>query len=128
MKKNLLLIIALVIGAVMQGQPENLPVTAGGIHYQFHQQHDGYKPKTNDWVKIHIINRNAAGEQIFSTYDGQGQPIDFQLAPVQFNGDIVEGLHLMAEGDSATFVIIADSIYRGDADAGLYKIRRMGLL
>ncbi len=113
MKKNLLFIIALITGVLLYAQPENLPVTPGGIHYQFHKQYEGYKPKTSDWVKIHIINRNAAGEKIFSTYDGQGQAVEFQLADVQFNGDIVEGLHLMSEGDSATFVIKSDSIYRG---------------
>jgi len=102
------------VEAGLQAQPDlsGYQRTDGGIYYRVERQGKGAMPKVYDWVKIHLVNRNQDGQVIFSTYSGGGSPVSFQLQAPGFNGDLVEVLPLLHEGDSVTLAIASDSVYR----------------
>ena len=87
-----------------------------GLYYKFYTQSaDSAKPKQGDILTLNL--KYGTKDSILE--DTKKYPFHFRLnllAP-QFKGDIYEALAMMAVGDSAAFIIKADSFF--------YKIARM---
>lgn len=110
MKKNLLLLSFAVLAAavlVSCGKYPGFKKSDSGLYYKFHvETGDTAKPKLNDLLKMSLS---------YGTKDSTIMPVtnDFMLpllAPM-FKGDIYEGFAMMSRGDSATFIVQADSFY-----------------
>ncbi len=90
--------------------------TESGLFYKFHVQNaDSAKPQLGDILTLNL----KYGTKDSTLEDTKKYPFPFRLnllAP-QFKGDIYEGLSMMASGDSASFIMKADSFF--------YKIARM---
>lgn len=86
--------------------------TASGLYYKLYKvSKDTVKPKTGDWVSLDM-RYTYKDSLLFSSKSQMGQPVRFQLPPSDFKGDIYEGIRMLSAGDSASFIIPADSLFR----------------
>lgn len=78
----------------------------GELLYKLHSQQKGPKAKVGDFLSVQMDYRTNEDSLLF---DSHGKSFPLELVKPVFKGDINSALSLMAEGDSATFVIRADS-------------------
>lgn len=77
-----------------------------GLLYKFHEDIDSRKAEIGDFITVEMRYRTNEDSLLF---DGSGETIPLELVESVFAGDINEALSMMSKGDSATFVIRADS-------------------
>lgn len=84
-----------------------------GLKYKFLIQNQGVKkPRIGEVMYLHYTINSSSGEQLFSTYQNRnGKPDVLVLEKPNYEGDYFEALSMMSVGDSATFLILADSFY-----------------
>jgi len=82
-----------------------------GLRYHFFTENNGAKPKLGDILQLHMIYKNAKDSVL---YDSKilGDSFLLELKSPSFVGGLEEGLVMMSEGDSASFLLNADSIYQ----------------
>lgn len=81
-----------------------------GLYYQIHTDSAGVAPNVGDYVSMGVQYRTENDSVFFSTYD-QGRPFFVQLPEPLYPGDIYEGISMLTSGDSATFILLADSFF-----------------
>jgi FKBP-type peptidyl-prolyl cis-trans isomerase len=88
--------------------------TATGLYYKLYKvSKDTAKAKTGDYISIDMRYTTAKDSLLFdSKVMMKGAPVKFQLPASDFKGDIYEGITLMSPGDSAVFLVNADSLFR----------------
>jgi len=85
--------------------------TQSGLYYKLYKvSKDTTKPKTGDWVSLNMSYKYK-DSLLFDNKKAMGTPIRFKLPNSDFKGDLYEGIHLMSKGDSAEFIINADSLF-----------------
>lgn len=85
--------------------------TETGLAYKFHKKGDGkITPKEGDIMSMVIVYKNSKDSVIFDSRK-QGQPIMVPLQKPSFKGGLEEGFAMMSVGDSASFVVNADSFF-----------------
>jgi FKBP-type peptidyl-prolyl cis-trans isomerase len=85
--------------------------TDSGLYYKFYTvNEDGQKPVEGDVLTVMMMYRTE-DSVLFNSKD-LPDAFRFPLDPPGFKGDIFEGLAMMHVGDSATFIIPADSLKR----------------
>jgi FKBP-type peptidyl-prolyl cis-trans isomerase FkpA len=85
--------------------------TETGLAFKFHKKGDGkITPKEGDIMSMVIVYKNSKDSVIFDSRK-QGQPIMVPLQKPSFKGGIEEGFAMMSVGDSASFVVNADSFF-----------------
>ncbi len=83
--------------------------TSDGLYYQFHNQGDDtLKPQMGDLLSTYMDYRTD--DTIFNTTP-KGQPFNIPLMESTYAGDVFAALGMMSAGDSATFMINADSFF-----------------
>lgn len=79
-----------------------------GLYYRFHETHpENPLPQPGDFLKLkmaYYLNDSL----LYNSLD-QGEYPRVQLKKPDFQGDILSGLAMMREGDSASFIVRADS-------------------
>lgn len=80
--------------------------TDSGLLYKFHKKSESRKAEIGDFITIEMRYTTNEDSLLF---DGNGETIPLELVKPVFDGDINEALAMMSKGDSATFVIRADS-------------------
>jgi FKBP-type peptidyl-prolyl cis-trans isomerase FkpA len=109
MKKNLMFLTLAAIGlASCNG---GFKKGDNGLLYQIYTDKSGSKIKEGDFVLANLVIKNDADSVLLSTYE-QGRPSPMILPKPQFKGDIYDGIKLLAEGDSATIKLSADTIFK----------------
>lgn len=83
----------------------------GGLLYNIHTSKGGAKIKEGDFLSLNMVVKTDGDSILNSTYES-GQPTFTPMPKAQGKGDIVSGIALLGEGDSATFKIAADSIFK----------------
>jgi FKBP-type peptidyl-prolyl cis-trans isomerase FkpA len=83
----------------------------GGLLYNIHSSKGGAKIKQGDFISLNMIVKTDGDSVLSSTYEN-GQPQRMVMPKAQAKGDIVAGVSLLGEGDSATFKISADSLFK----------------
>ena len=82
-----------------------------GLAFKFHKKGDGkITPKEGDIMNMVIVYKNSKDSVIFDSRK-QGQPIRVPLQKPSFKGGIEEGFAMMSVGDSASFIVNADSFF-----------------
>jgi len=82
--------------------------TDSGLYYKFYTKSDDtLKPKINDIMKLYL----SYGTKDSLLMDGKEEFL-LQLTEPQFKGDINEALAMMSKGDSASFIMPADSFFK----------------
>ncbi|MBE0648126.1 MAG: FKBP-type peptidyl-prolyl cis-trans isomerase [Bacteroidales bacterium] len=87
--------------------------TDTGLYYKIYSiSSDTAKAKTGDFVALDMRYSTEGDSILFDSKTGMGgQPIRFQLPPSDFAGDLYEGIRMLSPGDSAKFLINADSLF-----------------
>jgi FKBP-type peptidyl-prolyl cis-trans isomerase FkpA len=83
--------------------------TETGLQYKFYENVDGPTPNVGDLITLNMIY-GTADTIIFDGRNiptGMETPLDSSVYP----GDLFEGWAMMSEGDSASFLISADSLF-----------------
>ncbi len=88
--------------------------TKTGLEYKFHIQNQGVqKPMIGEVLYLNYLVKNSEGQVLYSTaVQRKGEPDVLTLEFPKYNGDYFEALAMMSLGDSATFLINADSFYQ----------------
>ncbi|MEI8202300.1 MAG: FKBP-type peptidyl-prolyl cis-trans isomerase [Bacteroidota bacterium] len=90
--------------------------TDSGLYYKFYVQNaDSAKPKLGDILTLNL--KYGTKDSVLEDTKKYPFPFRLNLLASQFKGDIYEGLAMMAVGDSASFIMKADSFF--------YKIARV---
>jgi FKBP-type peptidyl-prolyl cis-trans isomerase FkpA len=99
------------------GGPKNDYKTdpATGVKYLFiKEDKKGAKPKMGDIAYVRIVYKRADDSLLFDSHAG-GRTDSTSIIPLSlvssFKGSLEQGITMMAAGDSASFLICADSIY-----------------
>ena len=66
--------------------------------------------RPNEVMSIHLQYDNGADSVLYSSFK-QNMPIPIPVMPSTFNGSLEDGLMMMSPGDSAVFLINADSLF-----------------
>ncbi len=89
--------------------------TETGLHYQFFTQNESaVKPVEGDVVRLVMSYKNSKDSVLFDSKVGNPSGANFIEFPIQkstFKGSFEEALSMMGVGDSASFIISADSVY-----------------
>ena len=117
MKKVLVfpLVMAMLVALTMISCRSKYPgydKTKTGLYYKlFKVSKDTVKARVGDWVSLNMryVYKDST---LFDSKKAMGTPVRFQLPPSDFKGDIYEGIQIMSAGDSAGFIINADSLFR----------------
>lgn len=91
--------------------------TESGLYYKFYNRDEkGVKPVEGDVIKLSLLYKNDKDSVLFDTKDPRinrgGEPtIEMPLAKSTFSGSFEEAIAMMSVGDSASFLVSADSVY-----------------
>ena len=113
MKKNqtLLLMLSALLITVFSSCSE-YKTTDGGLKYKFYEQNeDAQKPVLGDIMTIDMSYKVEGTDSVIFNSKTLETPSKIMLVKPVYKGDISEGLALMAIGDSACFIVSADSFY-----------------
>lgn len=102
-----------VLIAVLAACNSNRVEEKDGLKYQFHD-HDsnGKLAKMGDIMTFHLTLKNAK-DSVLKDSHKEGAPVVAQVQKAQFKGAFEQGLLLLAKGDSATFFVPVDSLFKG---------------
>lgn len=84
--------------------------TESGLQYKMHTKNEGAKPAVGDIVVMDMIYKTDKDSVLFSTYT-KGQPLEMPLQEPSYKGSVEEGFAMLSAGDSATFLVSADSLF-----------------
>ncbi|TAH38796.1 MAG: hypothetical protein EYC69_14005 [Bacteroidetes bacterium] len=83
--------------------------TESGFKYRLYTETKGAKAQLGDYVIIDMVYKTEDDSVLF---DSRAKtPLRFKLENIPFSGSYEDGLTNLAEGDSATFYVPADSLY-----------------
>ena len=87
-----------------------------GLHYKFYSHDEsGTKPKEGDGVAFSFIIKQYSKDSVLvdsKSITGDGSGIfKYRLPKSSFNGSIEDALAMMSKGDSAAFIVNADSFF-----------------
>ena len=108
--------LALVISSCNNSNFKGYEMAENGLHYHFfNQDKDGAKAQIGDGIIFHYALYRQDNDSLIvdskqSTKDGSGY-VEFGVLPSTFKGSFEDGLLMMSKGDSAAFIVSADSFY-----------------
>lgn len=84
--------------------------TSSGLQYRFIENKNGKSAKIGDYMRMHLLYKNERDSVL---YDSKviGDAFVLQLTQPGFIGGLEEGFAMMSEGDSAHFIVSADSMF-----------------
>lgn len=104
-----LLVFAVVISSCESGNSE-YQTTENGLKYKFYEKNtDGRVPKKGDIIEVKMSYQTP--DTVLFNSANMPNPLKMRLDEPVFKGDLYEGIYLMHEGDSATFVCNTDSVF-----------------
>ena len=108
------LLIALILGAFLAScatDPKaGFDRTETGLYYKMHIETGGPTAQLEDILMLEMVYLLNNDSIIFDTRE-TGEPVFLMLTESDYPGDIYEGFSMMAEGDSATFIINAERFF-----------------
>lgn len=111
MKKQFMFLALASLGLGLASCNGGFKKTDGGLLYEIHSTKSNPTIQVGDFVLLDMAVKNDGDSVMFSTYDS-GQPQHLIMPKAQSKCDIISGLQLLAEGDSATVKVPADSIFK----------------
>ncbi|MCX6273228.1 MAG: FKBP-type peptidyl-prolyl cis-trans isomerase [Bacteroidetes bacterium] len=93
--------------------------TDSGLEYQIHKGNkDAAKPEIGDMLTVSLVYKTEKDSILLDSRKNT-TPFRIPLSKPEYPGDIYEGMALLHVGDSATFLILADSFFIKTAKAQL---------
>src|SRR5690242_3499052 len=105
--KRTLILLSLACGMGAIGCKQGYETTPGGLQYRILDDEKGPSPKEGDYLKLQI--RTTVGDTVLRDTHDEG-PVRLPFQQPRSHFDLMEGLSLLSAGDSAEFVIPADSV------------------
>ena len=84
--------------------------SATGLKYRIVESHNGRKPVLGEMMRLHLKYKDKNGKVIYDS-GILGEAFVLQLESPSFTGGLEDGFAMMGEGDSATFIVSADSVF-----------------
>ncbi len=106
---NLFLILSLAIVVLSCKKGKELK-TESGFKYRLYTDNTGEKAKLGDYIIIELVYKTENDSVLFDSR--KKVPLRFKLENIPFPGSYEDGLTNLSEGDSATFYVSADSLYK----------------
>jgi len=107
--KKLSIWILLAVGVAACNQ-NGMKTTPDGLEYQFFVDKPGETVKVGEIIKYDMIVKNAKDSVLRDTRK-EPAPAMSMIQTAPFKGALEEGLAMLSEGDSALFLVSADSIF-----------------
>lgn len=84
-----------------------------GLYYKFFVKNEGAKPKESDVAIIDLVYKIKTNDKDSVLFDNRkfNSPVQILISKPLYKGDITEGISMMGIGDSASFIISADSFF-----------------
>lgn len=111
MKKNLMFLALASLGLGLASCNGGFKKADGGLLYEIYTTKGNPTIQPGDFVSLNLIAKTDGDSILFSSYDA-GRQIQMAAQKPQTKGDIFTGLAKLAEGDSATIKIPADSLFK----------------
>ncbi len=108
--KSKFTIYAFLLIALAYGCGKGFKKTEDGLEYKIHTKNDGEKIKLGDYLTLNMVYKTDSDSVLFDTYKNK-QPLKIMVQEPTFKGDLMSGLMLMTNKDSATFKINSDSLF-----------------
>ncbi len=99
----------LLLGTTCNSESSGYTKTDSGMRYKFLVDNDSTQPQLGEILTIDMVYR-AEDTVLFDSYE-KGQPFEIDLKEPQYNGDIYECMSMLTLGDSASFILKADSFF-----------------
>lgn len=109
----------LVISSCTKSPYPGYEKTEDGLYYKFFKHDEkGTKPQIGGVVHVIMSYKNSKDSLLFDSKDpkfnsGPEGVVFFPLMEPKFKGSLEEGLLMMSIGDSASFIVSADSLFKG---------------
>jgi FKBP-type peptidyl-prolyl cis-trans isomerase FkpA len=115
MKKISILIVCFgVMGAglfsISSCNKDGFSISSSGLRYELIEQNNGRRPVIGDMMRMHLIYKDKTGKEIYNSAE-LGESFVLELTQPTVVGGLEEGFAMMAEGDSAIFLVNADSVF-----------------
>lgn len=85
--------------------------TNDGFRYILYTDAKGPNPKIGDYLTLDLVYRDANDSILFDSGINK-KPLRFPFESIPFKGSYEDGLTYLCAGDSATFYVPADSLYK----------------
>lgn len=110
--KNLSALILLIVVVAACDKTSNYETTADGLKYKIHTDKEGEKVKEGEVLSL-LFQMKTSKDSVINSYNDPENPFVIPARKPPFKGSIEEGLFLLSKGDSATFLVSSDSIFKG---------------
>lgn len=111
MKKQFMFLALASLGIGLASCNGGFKQSPGGLLYDIHSTKNNAKIQTGDFVFLNLVAKTDNDSVMLSTYDS-GNLIHLVEPKPQSKSDVFSALQLLAEGDSATIKIPADSVFK----------------
>jgi len=112
MNKQLLVIALLVATAMFSCGEPTFKKLKSGLEIKIVKKGKGAKAVEGSMITMHIKTM-LKDSVLYDSYKmGGGEPVPAQVTKPAFDGDLMEGISMLSEGDSAVIRIPADSLFR----------------
>lgn len=85
--------------------------TKSGFRYRIYTSSSEPRIEPGNYITIDLLYRTDRDSVLFDSRQN-GEPLRFRLEKIPFSGSYEEGLTYLGAGDSATFFVPADSLYK----------------
>jgi peptidyl-prolyl cis-trans isomerase A (cyclophilin A) len=103
---------------MVEDMKAGMQVTASGLYYKITKTTDGVAPKAGDEVAVHYAGRLVDGSEFDSSFK-RNEPITFSVGIGQVIKGWDEGILLLKEGETGTFLIPSDLGYGARGAGGV---------
>lgn len=107
------LMVALAFAACKKSPYPGYEKSESGFYYQFFLENKGSKPSVGDVITLKMTYKNSKDSILFNSNNMKNNTgtIEFPLSASTFKGSFEDAVLTMSVGDSASFIINADSVY-----------------
>jgi len=104
-------VLLILVPFISKGQ-EGFNTSPTGLKYRMFTHENGPKPKLGEIIKFNFILYSYRDSMLSSSYKSE-IPVVTEIRPSSYKGDLEEAFMMMSSGDSAMFLVSADSFYNG---------------
>lgn len=110
MLKNTAVIFAIFCAALMLNSCDSKKSTPSGLKYKILKDSVGPTGELEGFVMFDYLIKTSKDSTLFSSFES-GQPVPSAITAPTYKGCIFEAFQVLSEGDSAVFVVQADSFF-----------------
>jgi len=111
--KKIILFAASIVISIASFADNGYKTSPSGVRYKMFSANAGAKIAQGNIVRLNFAMRLAANDSLVFSSRMTGAPADWKIDPPKFRGDFMDGLTMLSEGDSASFLMPDDSVYKG---------------